>query len=182
MLEKHKKLVSLIKKTDYSTDSNIVQSLKRFFIGLVGFPFASIGWTLNVIPYQLCNLMVKHFTKYEVATTATYKVVYSLLFYPVTYLIEGVLLYMYFGWMLLIPFMILIIPLSYFTLYYMEWFYWGKWEVPFPFPRLRKTIKSEMIHRLDEQNRQIKDLVDKLAARFDQQFDSIIKGKIETDE
>ncbi len=168
MLSRHKRLVHLLKKTDYASDTNISYALKRFLLALTGFPFASIGWLFNVIPYQLCNIVVKHYKKYEMAVTATYKVVYSMLFYPVTYLIEGILLYIYFGWALLIPFIVLIIPLSYFTLYYMEWFYWGGWKIPFPFRLLRKTINNEITYRLEELNRQIKGLIDNLAARLDQ--------------
>lgn len=169
MLLRHKKLAQLLKTTDYSSSDNILQLLKRFLLVLIGFPFASIGWLFNVIPYQLCNFIVIHIKKYEIATTATYKVTYSLFLYPVFYLIEGILLYKYFGWNVLLLFVILILPISYFTLYYMEWIYEGGWGIPVLFRKLRKTFRRRITHLLEKQERRIKDLIDELAERLDTQ-------------
>jgi hypothetical protein len=169
MLLRHKKLAQLLKTTDYSSSDNILKLLKRFLMFLIGFPFASIGWLFNVIPYQLTNFIVTHIKKYEIATTATYKVTYSLLLYPLTYLIEGILLYNFFGWNILLLFMVLIIPISYFTIYYMEWVYEGGWGIPVLFRKLRKTFRRRLIHLLEKQERRIKNLIDELAARLDTQ-------------
>jgi len=138
---------------------------------LIGFPFATIGCLLTIIPYQSCNFIVKHLKKYDMAKAATYKVVYSLIIFPITFLMEAMLLHMFFGWIVSISFTILIIPLSYFTLYFIEWFYEGGWGISFFSYKLRKTFHHRISQHLEEQSSRIKDLIDDLATRLDQQIE-----------
>ena len=78
---------------------------------------------------------------------------------------------MLFGWVVSIPLTILIIPLCYFALYFMEWLYEGGWGIPISLPMLRKTIRHRISKQLDEQSRRIKELIDALAERLEQQPD-----------
>ena len=103
------------------------------------------------------------------AKTATYKVVYSIILFPLTFLLEAILIYIFFGWIISILFLILIIPLSYFTLYFIEWLYEGGWGMPIYLRKLRKTFRNRISQRLEEQSSRIIDLIDDLAARLDQQ-------------
>ena len=79
------------------------------------------------------------------------------------------ILHMFFGWAVSILFVVLIIPLSYFTLYFMEWLYEGGWGIPVSLRKSRKTFYNRITLLLEEQNRHIKDLIDKLAARLNKQ-------------
>ena len=80
---------------------------------------------------------------------------------------EAMLLHMFFGWAVSIPFTILIIPLSYFTLLFIEWLYEDGWGIPISSYKLRKTFQHRIPQQLEEQSSHIKDLIDDLAARFD---------------
>jgi len=169
MLSRHKTLARLLEKMRYSSSNDMPHSPKRFLMTLIGFPFAAIGCLFTILPYQSCNFIVKHLKKYDMATAATYKLVYSLIIFPITFLMEAILLHMFFGWLVSILFMILIIPLSYFTLYFIEWLYEGGWGIPISLYKLRKTFHHRISQQLEEQSGRIKDLVDDLAARLDQQ-------------
>ena len=103
------------------------------------------------------------------ATAGTFKVVGSLILFPGTFLIEAILLHTLFGSVVSIPFTILVIPLSYFTLYFMEWLYEGGWGIPISLLKLHKTFHHQKTQQLEEQSGRIKDLIDDLAARLDQQ-------------
>jgi hypothetical protein len=169
MLSRHKKLAHLLKKTDYSSGDNRPSSAIHFLLALIGLPIAAIGVLLAFLPYQLCDYMVKHRKKYDMASAATFKVVYSLFLFPVAFIIEAMILHIFFGWVVSLLFVVLIIPICYFTLYFMEWLYEGGWGIPVSFRKSRKTFHNRITHLLKEQNRHIKDLIDKLAAMLDQQ-------------
>ncbi|MFC1495241.1 1-acyl-sn-glycerol-3-phosphate acyltransferase [Thermodesulfobacteriota bacterium] len=168
MLSRHKKLLNFLDKMHYPPGDNRTRSTKRFLLGLAGLPLAAIGCLLTFLPYQIINFIVKHYKKYDRAQAATHKVACSLFLFPFTFLVEAMLLYIFFGLAVSIIFAILVIPLSYFTLYYLEWLYEGGWGIPISLRRLRKTFRHRVSQRLEEQSRHIKDLVDNLAARLDQ--------------
>jgi hypothetical protein len=105
--------------------------------------------------------------KYDIAKVATFKVVYSLFLFPVTFLIEAVVLYLFFGLVFSVLFAILIIPLSYFTLYFIEWLYEGGLGIPVSFRKLRKNFRRRISRQLEEQSIRIKHQIDDLAARLD---------------
>jgi hypothetical protein len=146
---------------------DISRSPKQILIALIGFPFAATGCLLTFLPYQLCNLIVKHFKKYDMAKEATFKVVYSLFLFPITFLIEAMFLYMLFSWMILIPFLIIIIPLSYFTLYFIEWLYENGWGIPITLYKFRKKFYQQILKQLEDHSSSIKNLIDTLAERLD---------------
>ena len=169
MLSRHRKLVNLLHKTHHSYINNKPRSLKRLLTAMAGFPIAAAGCLLTYLPYRSCDFIVKNIKKYDMAKTATYKVVYSIILFPLTFLLEAILIYIFFGWIISILFLILIIPLSYFTLYFIEWLYEGGWGMPIYLRKLRKTFRNRISQRLEEQSSRIIDLIDDLAARLDQQ-------------
>ena len=143
----------------------------KLFLALAGFPIAALGWLLNVLPYQLCNLIVKHIKKSDEAVAATYKVTYSMLLFPLTYVLEAVLMYIWFGGIASILFAALIIPLSYFTVRYYEWVHEGGVGPWMSSSKLTRTLSN----RLQKQQKvlyiRIHNLVDELATRIDQPAD-----------
>lgn len=166
VLERYKTLEHSLEKMRNSSNVDIYRSPRRFLLALIGFPFAAIGRLLTFLPYESCNIIVKYLKKYDMATAATFKVVYSLFLYPITFLIEAIVLYLFFGLVVSIIFAILIIPLSYFTLYFIEWLYEGGLGVPISLRRLRKNFRRRVSQQLEEQSIRIKHLVDDLAARL----------------
>ena len=140
MLSRYKKLTTSLEGMYDSAVDNTKGSLKQFLLVLTGSPFAGLGWLLNILPYQLCNLIVKHIKRYDKAKAATYKVVYSLLLFPLTFLLEAVLIHIWLGWVAMVTFVILIIPISYFTLFFLEWLHKGGLGMPIYSLKLRATL------------------------------------------
>jgi 1-acyl-sn-glycerol-3-phosphate acyltransferase len=169
MLSRYKKLTTSLEGKQGPSAYNTKGSLKRFLLALTGLPFAGLGWLLNILPYQLCNLIVKHIKRYDQAATATYKVVYSLLLFPLTFVLEAVLVHIWLGWIATLTFAVLIIPLSYFTLFFFEWLHKGGLGIPISSLKLKTTLSQRILKQLKAQRAGIKDLVDDLAARVDQQ-------------
>jgi|GEM_PF-622175 len=169
MLTRYKKLTSSLEGMQSLPADNANGSLKKFLLALTGLPFACLGGLLNFLPYQLCNLIVKHIKRYDEAATATYKVVYSLLLFPLTFVLEAVLIHIWLGWIATVIFAILIIPLSYFTLFFFEWLQKGGIGVPISSLRMKTALSQRILKQLEAQRVGIKDLVDTLAARLDQQ-------------
>ena len=169
MLSRHKNLANLLKNIDCPSGDNRSPSAIRFLLALIGLPIAAIGVLLSFLPYRSCDYLVKHNKKYDMASAATYKIAYSLFLFPVAFIVEAMILHMLFGWVVSVLFVVLIIPICYFTLYFMEWLYEGGWGIPVSFRKSRKTFQNGITHLLEEQNRDIKDLIDRLAARLDQQ-------------
>jgi len=88
---------------------------------LLGAVAALPGWILNFLPYHLCDLLIR-LTRKDAADTATFKVIYSLFLFPLFYFGEGFLVKHYFGGLAALLFALLILPASYFTLFYLEWY------------------------------------------------------------
>ncbi len=109
---------------EYGIDSEISQTAgmrPNFIAALPGAVLAIPGWIFNFIPYHLCDLLIQT-TRKDASDTATFKVLYSLFLFPICYFLEGYLVFRYLGSAASILFVILILPLSYFTLFYTEWF------------------------------------------------------------
>ncbi|MBI3328185.1 MAG: 1-acyl-sn-glycerol-3-phosphate acyltransferase [Nitrospinae bacterium] len=98
-----------------------VRSATLVLVGLSGLGVASIGWLLNWLPYKLCALLVRLTGRHE-SEAATYKIVYSLFLFPLTYMVQGIVAARWFGWGAAIAFGAVIVPLSYFTLRFFEWY------------------------------------------------------------
>ena len=158
---------------DYPAN-NTQGSLKRFLMILTGFPIAGLGWLLNFLPYQLCNLIVKHIKRYDVSQAATHKVAYSLLFFPLTFVLEAMLVHIWLGWVATLTFAIIIIPLSYFTLFFFEWLNKGGLGIPISSLKMKTTLSHRILTQLKAQRASINDLVDDLSTRVDQQFEKLI--------
>jgi 1-acyl-sn-glycerol-3-phosphate acyltransferase len=169
MLARYERLTASRQGLQDASAGNAKGSLKRFLLALARLPLAGLGSLLNLLPYELCSLIVKHIKKYNLAAAATYKVVYSLLLFPLTYAAEAVLVHIWLGWIATAVFAVLIIPLSYFTLYFLEWLRKGGLGVPILSLRLKTTLSQRIFKQLKAQRAGIRDLVDTLAARLEQQ-------------
>ena len=134
---------------------------------LCGLPLAALGWVLNVIPYQLCRLIVTHIKKYDEAAAATYKIVYSVLLFPLSFLIEGMIIHHYLGGGYTLLFALTILPLSYFTLFYMEWLSTQNWRLSMWGLKLPKKITQRLLMNLEIQRGQIHSLVNELYDYFE---------------
>ena len=120
LLSRYQKLSSL-SGIDVASQSNPKnRSLISILAGFAGMLVATLGVVLNWLPYHLVDFLVKSGKKDE-SDAATYKIVYSIFLFPITYFFEGWLLERWFGWSAAILFSILIIPLTYFTLLFWEW-------------------------------------------------------------
>jgi hypothetical protein len=166
MLSKYEVLSRTVEKKHPPCSSNTPRSIRRFFMALGGLPIATLGALFNILPYKVCGLLVKSIKKHHEAEAATYKVVYSIFLYPLAFFGEGLLLHWWFGWSVSIPFAIGIIPLSYFTLYFFEWFAKGGWGISIPIKRIEKIHSHQISKRLHNQRLRIQDQVDTLANRF----------------
>ena len=99
-----------------------------------------------------------------------------LLLFPLTFLLEAVLIHIWIGWIATVIFAILIIPLSYFTLFYFEWLHKGRFGLPISSLKFRTTLSQRILKQLKAQRASINDLVDDLAARVDQQPENFDQG------
>ena len=158
-----KKYKNIYKYTDLIRNG----SFKRILMIIFGFPFALLGVIFNFLPYQLCKRIVISIKKYDESVLATYKVIYSLFLYPLIYVAEGLLINKWLGTTASTTFSLLIIPLSYFTLFYFEWLYDDEWGIILPSFLLRKSRLDRISKLIENQRYRIKDQVDKLAARLD---------------
>ena len=137
-------------------------------MAISGFPIAGLGWLLTIIPYQLCNLFVKYIKQYDASDAATYKVVYSLFLFPVTFFLETLFVHLWLGWLASLTFAIGIIPISYFTLYYLEWVDEGGWGIPNFSMKLRKNMLDRGAKQLENERSSIIELVSELAGWLEQ--------------
>jgi glycerol-3-phosphate O-acyltransferase / dihydroxyacetone phosphate acyltransferase len=96
------------------------RSFGLFLMNSLGLVLATIGWLLNIVPYKLTDLLVRLLRKDE-SEAGTFKVLFGLISFPLTYFIEGWLIHRWFGWIATLCFAILIVPLTLFTMRFFEW-------------------------------------------------------------
>jgi hypothetical protein len=120
MLTRYERLSTLSGIDIALPQSHPMHPLLRIIAGTLGAILAMLGAILNWLPYHLVDFLVKSAKKDE-SDAATYKVVYSIFIFPLSYFLEGWLIRRWLGWELAILFGVLIIPLSYFTLLFFEW-------------------------------------------------------------
>ncbi len=137
-------------------------ALGRRLMALAALPLALIGWGFCFIPYQLCRLMVTRVKQCDEAAAATYKILYGLLFFPLAFIVEGVLIHAGLGGAYSLAFALFIGPLSYFCLRYFEWLADQQAGLWVPGGKFRQTIRAGGIKTLSAQHRQIQTLVDEL--------------------
>lgn len=132
----------------------------------VGWIIASVGVLLNWLPYKLCARFVR-LARGDESMAATYKILFSVFLFPLTYLVEGVLTARWLGTAAAVAFAVLIVPLSVFTLLFFEW----REELGAPPPTPLSWLQRKRSHRVAEQlahlRRQIITEVDALAARLE---------------
>lgn len=166
MLSRYKRLADASIRGFHASASKSAFDFKGLNITLAGFPFAALGYLLNFIPYKLCSMIMRSFKQADKAATATYKVVYSLVLFPLFYLGEGLLIHMLFGWVFSISFAAGIIPLSYFTIFYFERLYDAGLGIPVSSKRLNRILLPRISKQLDELCDQINKQMDSLSSRL----------------
>ena len=169
MLSRYEQLTSSLDWFRHTPGGSSQGSFSRFFCVMAGIPVASLGWLMNVLPYQMCNLIVKHIKKYDEAAAATYKISYSLLLFPLAFVLEAALVYICFGWILTVVFVILIIPISYFTLHFYEWIERGGLGIPIFTVKLNNTLSDRIFKQREMLRSHIIGLVDNLASHLEKQ-------------
>ena len=133
---------------------------------MAGFPLAALGYLFNFIPYQFCSIILHRFRKADEAAMATFKVIYSILVYPLFYIGECILIHRLFGWIISASFAVAIIPLSYITIFYFEWLYDAGLGIPVS-PKWLNNIRLRRISkRLDELHTRINKQMEDLSSRL----------------
>jgi 1-acyl-sn-glycerol-3-phosphate acyltransferase len=89
-------------------------------LGTMGSLIAYIGWAFNWIPYRLVKWLVER-GRLPRTDIATMTISWSLVIFPLAYLLEGLLIGSLFAWEAGLLFGIGIVPLSYLALRYFEW-------------------------------------------------------------
>jgi 1-acyl-sn-glycerol-3-phosphate acyltransferase len=130
----------------------------------VGWIIASVGLLLNWLPYRLCAVLVR-LARGDESMAATYKILFSLILFPLTYVVEGILIARWFGPGAAAAFALLIVPLSYFTLLFFEWRQELGARPPTPLPWLSRTRSHRVAEQLARLRQQIVAEVEALAAR-----------------
>jgi glycerol-3-phosphate O-acyltransferase/dihydroxyacetone phosphate acyltransferase len=146
-----------------NTDPSVSSlTMSDIVLAILGGVLSIPGRVFNFIPYHFCDLLIKA-SRQDASNTATLKVIYSLFLFPLFYFLEGYLIWRFVGSVAAILFSILILPLSYYTLFYTEWFasrFGGT-----SWPRSGDRVKTQMV-RLRER---ILTLLERLAARLSEQ-------------
>jgi 1-acyl-sn-glycerol-3-phosphate acyltransferase len=166
LLEKYARLASMIENTQQSPAPKAPGRVNRLGKALAGFPLAALGWLFAIVPYQMCGFLVTKVKKHDAAAAATYKIVYALVLYPLAFFVEGVLIYMTLGGAACLLFALLVIPLSYFTLFYFEWLNDIGWNMALPSRRLKRRLHRRAVKKLAAQRTLINDLVNGLAQQL----------------
>ena len=126
--------------------------------GAAGSLAAYAGWAFNWIPYRAVQWLVgkRRLPRTDIATMT---IAWSLLVFPLAYLVEGTMLGMAAGWPAALLFGVGILPLTWFTLRYFEWretlgirppvphaFFGGRWSrrASRRLQRLREQIMREV--------------------------------------
>jgi hypothetical protein len=112
--------ISKIFRIDPLSTKPAQRSFGLFLMNSLGLILAAIGWLLNIVPYKLTDLLVRIMRKDE-SEAGTFKVLFGLILFPLTYFIEGWLIYRWLGWIATFCFAILILPLTLFTMRFFEW-------------------------------------------------------------
>jgi len=90
-----------------------------------------------------------------------------MLLFPLTYVLEAVLVYIWFGGFASILLAALIIPLSYFTVRYYEWVDEGGVGKSMSSSRLARTLSDRFLKQQKVLHARIHALVDELATKID---------------
>lgn len=119
LLSRYERLARNYRIETHSSSSS--PTISHTVHAILGGVLAIPGWLFNFIPYRLCDLLIRA-TRQDESNTATFKVIYSLFLFPLFYLLEGYVVWRFLGTIPAILFSILILPFSYYTLLYTEWY------------------------------------------------------------
>jgi hypothetical protein len=89
-------------------------------LGAAGSLIAYIGWAFNWVPFRLVRRLVRR-GRLPRMDIATMTIRWSLVIFPLAYLVEGLIIGLLLGWKAGLLFAIGIVPLSYLALRYFEW-------------------------------------------------------------
>jgi glycerol-3-phosphate O-acyltransferase / dihydroxyacetone phosphate acyltransferase len=82
----------------YSLSTVARYTLFRTLLFIALFPFTVAGVALNYLPYRLVGHLATRFAKKQDDVISTFKMIASLLFFPLNWLILSLLVYSYYGW------------------------------------------------------------------------------------
>ena len=170
LLSRYERIVSLARGFDRQESGPAERRIGSILAALAGLFVAAVGVALNWIPYRLCGRLVR-LTGRDQADAATFKIVYACVLFPATYLIEAFLAWTWGGVAAALSFAVSIVPLTYFTLLFFEW--WEAQGMPTTFADWRGggTARRAKDH-LARLRQQIINSVDDLAARLQRQASS----------
>jgi glycerol-3-phosphate O-acyltransferase / dihydroxyacetone phosphate acyltransferase len=100
--------------------SNTPSTLRASILGATGSLLAYAGWIFNWIPYRIVQWLVRR-RRLPCTDIATMTISWSLVAFPLAYLVEGLLIGRFLGWEVGLLFGIGIMPFSYLALRYFEW-------------------------------------------------------------
>lgn len=169
MLVQYENLSLPLEKKPLTFRNKAANPLKHFVKAFIGLPFAMLGVFFNFIPYQLCRLLVTYVHKNDESASATYKIIYSIVLFPLTFFFEFLLIHVFIDTPAAILFAILIIPLSYFTLFFFDWVSIIGWGIFIPSGSLGKAMSELISKQLNEHRLRIRDQLDTLAKLLDNQ-------------
>jgi hypothetical protein len=169
MLVQYENLYLPLEKKPLTFSNKAANPLKKFLKAFIGLPFAMLGVFFNFIPYHLCRLLVTYVHKNDESASATYKITYSIFLFPITFFFEFLLIHVFIASPAAILFAILIIPLSYFTLFFFDWLSFIGWEILIPSGTLGKSMSEKISGQLEEKRIRIRDYVDNLANLLERQ-------------
>ncbi len=164
LLARYERLAIMVGIRDGERQERRPRSWLGRLVEAAGLVLASIGVVFNWLPYRLCAILVR-LSKGDESMAATYKILFSLVLFPLTYAIEGTLVARWLGTAAAVLFVVLIVPLSYFTLLYFEWREELGAPPPTPSSWLRRKRSRRVMDQLARLRRQIIAEVDALAAR-----------------
>lgn len=139
------------------------QSGRNLFLMLLGTLVAVVGVGLNYVPYKFIAWLVR-LTRQDASMAATSKILFSLIVFPLAYAVQAWLLARWLGAPAAVVFLVLIVPLSYFTLLFAEWRD-GFESKPSPLSSwFRGQPSARVLNKLDRLRRQIVSEVEALAS------------------
>ncbi len=97
-------------------------SIKGLAFLIVFAPFAFIGFVTHIPVYMLIRFIVNRMSKGELDLLGTFKTIGGLIFYPLSWILFGLLFAYLFTWEVGLITAILLVPLAFFTLGYFERF------------------------------------------------------------
>jgi hypothetical protein len=116
LVARYRRLVRLVGTRTGNTPATPMAAI----LGATGSLLAYAGWIFNWIPYRLVRWLVER-RRLPRMDIATMTITWSLVAFPLAYLVEGLLIASLLGWEAGLIFGLAIMPFSYLALRYFEW-------------------------------------------------------------